>query len=168
MNSSSPARSSKFRYFLISLMRSAKLRFLLISLFAFLPNSFAAELDNGFIVVQQADLNWDESSTNVQQRVLYGDPAEAGFYIIRVRFPAGGSSRPHHHSTDRFVTVIEGTWHAGTDTSHDMNETVAIPAGGFMIHPAGAVHYDGSREGPVVVEIRGMGPVNTTSVEISR
>jgi hypothetical protein len=47
-----------------------------------------------------------------------------------------------------------------------MAATTPIPAGGFMLHPAGAVHYDGSRGGPVVVEIRGFGPVSTTSVDI--
>lgn len=144
-----------------------KFRPALIALVMLFPTSFAIEMPDGFSVVQIGDMNWDESSSNVQQRVLYGDPSEEGFYVIRVRFPDGGSSRPHYHSTDRFVTVIEGIWNAGIDASHDMTATVAIPAGGFMIHPAGGVHYDGSRSGPVVVEIRGMGPVNTTSVEIT-
>ncbi len=93
-------------------------------------------------------MKWDESSDRVQQKILYGNPADEGLYIIRVRFPAGGTSRPHFHSQDRFVTVIEGVWNAGTDASHDMTATTPIPAGGFMLHPAGAVHYDGSRGGP--------------------
>ncbi len=131
-----------------------------------LPNSFAEKLAGGFEIVQLADMKWDESSDRVQQKVLYGNPSEEGLYIIRVRFPAGGTSRPHYHSQDRFVTVIEGTWNAGLDASHDMTKTTPIPSGGFMMHPAGAVHYDGSRGGPVVVEIRGFGPVTTTSVEI--
>lgn len=126
----------------------------------------AAELEGGFEIVQLADMNWDEDSDRVQQRILYGDPAEEGLYIIRLRFPAGATSRPHFHSTDRFITVIEGTWNAGIDASHDMSATTPIPAGGYMMHPAGAVHYDGSRGGPVVVEIRGFGPVTTTSVDI--
>lgn len=142
---------------------------LLVGLLA-LPNaaliSRAAELEGGFEIVQLNEMNWDESSDRVQQRILYGDPAEEGFYIIRLRFPAGATSRPHYHSTDRFITVIEGTWNAGVDASHDMTATTPIPAGGYMLHPAGAVHYDGSRGGPVVVEIRGFGPVVTTSVDI--
>lgn len=130
------------------------------------PASFAAQLEGGFEIVQLADMEWDETSDRVQQRVLYGNPSEEGLYIIRVRFPAGGTSRPHFHSQDRFVTVIEGTWNAGIDASHDMSNTTPIPAGGFMMHPAGAVHYDGSRGDAVVVEIRGFGPVTTTSVDI--
>ena len=130
------------------------------------PTSFAVELAGGFEIVQLADMSWDEPSDRVQQKVLYGNPAEEGLYIIRVRFPDGGTSRPHFHSQDRFVTVIEGMWNAGIDASHDMTITTPIPAGGYMMHPAGAVHYDGSRGGPVVVEIRGFGPVSTTGVDI--
>lgn len=130
------------------------------------PTSFAVELAGGFEIVQLADMSWDEPSDRVQQKVLYGNPAEEGLYIIRVRFPDGGTSSPHFHSQDRFVTVIEGTWNAGIDASHDMTITTPIPAGGYMMHPAGAVHYDGSRGGPVVVEIRGFGPVSTTGVDI--
>ncbi|MDO7672501.1 MAG: hypothetical protein MUQ42_03670, partial [OM182 bacterium] len=46
------------------------------------PTSFAAELAGGFEIVQLADMSWDESSDRVQQKVLYGNPAEEGLYII--------------------------------------------------------------------------------------
>ena len=42
--------------------------------------------------------------------------------------------------------------------------TVPLQAGSFMIHPAGAIPYDGSRDGEVIVEIRGIGPVITEFV----
>lgn len=129
----------------------------------FTPVLFAAD-ENGFVIVQLKDIEWDVNSNRVQSRILQGNPSEEGLYIMRIRFPAGQSSSPHFHSQDRFVTVIEGTWYAGTDASHDMNKTTPIPAGGFMKHPAGAVHYDGAKDAAVVVEIRGMGPVTTTQV----
>ena len=145
-----------------------KLSRLLLPLFMLLmPLCFAADSDKGFVIVQLADIEWDETSTQTQQKILYGDPSKEGLYVIRVRFPPGGSSTPHYHTQDRFVTVIEGVWNAGTDASHDMSKTTPIPAGGFMMHPAGAVHYDGSRGEAVVVEIRGMGPVTTEQVEIT-
>ena len=69
---------------------------------------------------------------------------------------------------DRHVTVVEGTWYAGSDASHYMSRATPITPGGFMIHPAGAVHFDGANhEAPVIVEIRGMGPVVTEAVAIS-
>lgn len=101
------------------------LQSLLIASLLALPStalmSRAAELEGGFEIVQLSDMNWDEGSERVQQRILYGDPAEEGFYIIRLRFPAGATSRPHFHSTDRFITVIEGTWNAGDrcESRHD-------------------------------------------------
>ena len=42
------------------------------------PASFAAELAGGFEIVQLADMSWDQSSDRVQQKVLYGNPAEEG------------------------------------------------------------------------------------------
>lgn len=126
------------------------------------------EIEQGFVIIKASDLDWDENSNELQQKVIYGDPSKEGLYILRARFPAGVTSLPHFHSQDRYVSVIEGTWYAGTDTSHDINRTTEIPAGGFMIHPAGAVHFDGANhEAPVIVEIRGMGPVVTEAVAIS-
>lgn len=124
--------------------------------------------EQGFEIIQVDEFNWDLNSTELQQIVIHGDPSEEGLYILRARFPAGVTSIPHTHNQDRFVSVIEGTWYAGTDASHDINRTTRIPAGGYMLHPAGAVHYDGANhEAPVIVEIRGMGPVVTETVPIT-
>lgn len=140
---------------------------LFISLLVFTCfSSSGAEMVDDFVIIQPDDIVWDESLHEVQRKVIYGDPNQEGLYIMRVRFWPGGSSMPHYHTQDRFVTVMEGTWCAGTDASHDMEKTTCIPPGGFMIHPAGAVHYDGSKGGPVVVEIRGFGPVATEYVDI--
>lgn len=123
----------------------------------------AATDEQGFVILQHAELDWGPDLSKTKTIVLHGDPAAAGFYIIRIRFPAGASSRPHSHSHDRFITVIQGTWYAGRGANYDMNDTVAIKPGGFMKHPAGAVHFDGAKDEAVIVEIRGMGPVTTTS-----
>ncbi len=138
-----------------------KFRYLVSLLLLCIPVSFAVEI-NGFTIIQASDLEWDESSNRLQSHVLYGNPSEEGFYIIRVRFPAGASTNPHYHSQTRYVTVIEGIWYTGMDDTKDLDETLAISVGGFMIHPAGAIHYDAAKEVPAIVEIRGMGPVTTT------
>ncbi|MGA1742299.1 MAG: cupin domain-containing protein [Pseudohongiellaceae bacterium] len=137
----------------------------LVNSFSFMSGS----MHEGFEILQADEIKWDESSNVLQQVVIHGNPNEEGLYILRARFPAGVTSLPHFHSQDRFVTVIEGTWYAGTDASHDINRTMAIPAGGYMVHPAGSVHFDGANsEAPVIVEIRGMGPVVTEAVPIMR
>tara|TARA_R110000772_G_scaffold34492_5_gene83613 strand:+ start:1556 stop:2008 length:453 start_codon:yes stop_codon:yes gene_type:complete len=146
-----------------------KLRFLLSVLGLLIItvlNSTAAEMEPGFVITQPGEIEWEENSQSVQRKIILGDPAEEGFYVYRARFPAGVTSEPHFHTMDRSVTVIEGTWYAGTDASHDMSKTTAVSAGGHMFHPAGAVHYDGSRGEAAVVEIKGMGPVDTVYVDV--
>ena len=130
-------------------------------------SSLAAEI-GPFTYVQADDLVWDENSTEIQRQNLYGSQDQEGLYVYRARFPKGVMGRPHFHSMERHITVIEGTWYAGTDASYDINNATPIAPGGFMIHPAGAVHFDGSLDGPVVVEIKGIGPVTTTYVDIER
>jgi quercetin dioxygenase-like cupin family protein len=122
----------------------------------------AATDEHGFVIIQNDELDWGPDLTRIKTIPLQGDPNAEGLYVIRIRFPAGNASPPHFHSHDRFITVIQGTWWVGRGAKYDMNTTVPIKAGGFMKHPAGAVHYDGAKDEPVIVEIRGMGPVTTT------
>ena len=37
---------------------------------------------------------------------------------------------------------------------------------GFMFHPKGLHHYDGAKDEETIVEIMGMGPVDTTPTEV--
>jgi hypothetical protein len=45
--------------------------------------------------------------------------------------------RPHWHPNARYVTVLQGTWYAGTGDDFDVKHAVPMPAGSFMVHPAG-------------------------------
>jgi quercetin dioxygenase-like cupin family protein len=96
--------------------------------------------------------------------VLFGNPDKPGPYVLRIRFDKDVRSPPHSHDQDRFITVIEGTWHFGVGASGRCGGTKPLPAGSFAYHPKGAVHYDGSCGEPVTVEIRGEGPVTTDFV----
>ncbi|MEX1033686.1 MAG: cupin domain-containing protein [Cellvibrionaceae bacterium] len=146
-------------------MKKTRTALLFVACFCLGSFVWAAEDGQGFVIIQKDDTGLDERAGNrIKSYLLHGDPSKEGLYIMRIRFPAGQASRPHHHDQDRFITVIEGTWHVGTDQVFDMDQTVPIKAGGFMKHPAGAVHFDGAKDEAVVVEIRGMGPVKTTSV----
>jgi quercetin dioxygenase-like cupin family protein len=128
-------------------------------------SSLAADV-GPFTVVQLVEFEWDENSTGIQRVNVFNSPQQEGLYVYRVRFPEGASTMPHYHSMDRIVTVIEGTWYAGSDASYDMSTATPITPGGYMIHPAEEIHFDGAVDGHVVVEIKGIGPVTTTDVEI--
>ena len=50
----------------------------------------------------------------------------------------------------------------------DPAKTTPIKAGGFMLHPAGFHHWDGAKDQEVIVQIIGMGPVQTVNTEVKR
>ncbi len=104
-------------------------------------------------------------ASTVQMNV-FGDPAKPGLYAIRRRFKPGEMSRPHYHDQDRLVTVIKGTWYTGEGDVFDAAKTTPVKMGGFMFHPAGLHHFDGAKGEEVIVQIIGMGPVQTTNTEV--
>ncbi len=97
---------------------------------------------------------------------VFGDQGQPGMYVYRNRFAPGVTSRPHYHDQDRWVTVIKGTWWTGEGDVFQPDKMVPIKEGGMMYHPAGFHHYDGAKDGEVIVQIMGMGPVKTVQTEV--
>ncbi len=130
----------------------------------------AQDEDPGFIFLQEDEVELESRAGgfNVRSKVIVGNPDEEGIYVMRIEFGPDVTSPPHYHDQDRFITVISGVWGFGRGPSGDCDETVPMTEGAFVMHPKGAVHYDGSCNGePVVVQIIGMGPVKTTRLEAS-
>jgi quercetin dioxygenase-like cupin family protein len=139
---------------------------LLLSMFIFLPIANAAVDADGFVRINPDEIVYTGGGENAPAiAVLAGDPEKEGFYLLRAKFAPGVMSSPHYHQTDRHVTVISGTWYTGTGREFDRENTVPLGPGSYMMHPAGAVHYDGSKEGEVIVEIKGIGPASTVRLE---
>jgi hypothetical protein len=61
--------------------------------------------------------------------------------------------------------VMGGTMSIGADASGDKAKTVAVPKGGFIRDIAQGVHYDGSGNDPMWIQIAGVGPTATTNVD---
>ena len=121
-----------------------------------------------FVRITPEAVHWVDipQGHGAQLAVLLGDPDKPGPYVIRVRFPPHVMDRPHWHPKDRYVTVLQCTWYAGTGTTFDVARATALPAGSFMLHPAHAAHWDGSATSePVIVQITGEGPGTTTLVD---
>jgi quercetin dioxygenase-like cupin family protein len=135
-------------------------------MFVFLPIANAAVDADGFVRINPDEIVYSGGGENAPAiAVLAGDPEKEGFYLLRAKFAPGVMSSPHYHSTDRHVTVISGTWYTGTGREFDRENTVPLGPGSYMMHPAGAIHYDGSRDGEVIVEIKGVGPASTVRLE---
>ncbi len=121
-----------------------------------------------FVTVRPDQIVWRPvpNSHGVMSALMAGDPGKPGVYVIRVRFPPHVMDRPHTHSQDRHVTVIEGNWVAGTGARFDPGAATPMPAGSYMLHPAGGIHWDGSNsDSAAVVQIIGMGPVTSQDVD---
>ena len=105
-------------------------------------------------------------SHGVESALIAGNPSQPGTYVIRVKFPPHVMDRPHRHNRDRHVTVLQGRWFAGTGPDFAPGAAVALPAGSYMFHPAGGVHWDGSNsDDTVIVQIIGEGPVASEDVD---
>ena len=53
----------------------------------------------------------------------------------------------------------------GTGTTFDPAGTTPVPAGTFVTHFGKQVHYDGAKDGEVVLLITGDGPATSTRVD---
>ncbi len=141
--------------------------FVFIVIFAASFAAQSASADEVFKILSADDLVWHpvEGTGGVQVALIVGHPEQEGAYIIRAKFPPGVMSPPHWHDQERLVTVISGTWHFGMNASGTCKGTVPLAPGSFAVHPKGAIHYDGSCSGEVVVQISGPGPVVTELAE---
>ena len=112
------------------------------------------------------DVAWVDSTTfpGLQSAVLYGDPDKPGPYAVRNRFSPGSFSRPHFHPNDRLIVVLSGTWWVGTGEKFDPESTKPMPAGSFVVHHAGKIHYDGAKNEACEVLIYGIGPATATRI----
>ena len=130
-------------------------------------NLIAAGSEAETISISAIDkLEWQDypGLPGVKFVVLAGNPREAGVYVIRAKFAPHTMSQPHWHPEARYVTVVKGTWWAGTGDKFDPDSTTPVPAGGFAIHMPGKVHYDGAKDEEVIVQIIGIGPSGTNVV----
>ena len=152
--------------------RSAALACGLIGGCALIALSAPATTDErGFVRIAPEEVQWKPApfGLGAQTATLQGDPSKPGIYVQRVKFPPHVMTRPHWHPGDRHVTVIKGTWYAGTGEKFDPAQATPLKPGSYMLHPAKAVHWDGSAgDEEVIVQIIGDGPAATTPIDPSQ
>ena len=138
----------------------------LASLFIALGPMQAAQLDPKAINIQlPKEIKWVATAGGSEQAVLVGDPSKPGLYIVLTKWLPNRNSRPHSHPNDRFITVLKGTWWVNTGSNYDPAGMKPVPAGSYVVHYGGQIHYDGAKDEEVILEIVGMGPANSTSGE---
>ena len=142
------------------------------SLLILASGTYTAQSDESiaeFVHFQSVDVPYepDPEISELGYVVLSGNPEETGIYVIRLKIPPGLELfPPHYHDQDRFITVISGTWAFGRGDSGTCEDTIPLTAGAYVMHPKGAVHFDGScSEETVEVQIIGHGPVDTIWID---
>ena len=131
------------------------------------PAGYAADRDrNAVDVTPPGAIKWvrNAAGTN-EQAILFGDPSKPGPYVARIKWFPGNMSRPHFNPNDRFFVVISGTWWMGTGEKFDPESTVPAPAGSYVIHYGGKVHYDGAKSEETIIQVWGIGPATSTPAE---
>jgi hypothetical protein len=137
-----------------------------IGMVLLLGSSTAADLNPAALAYKLPNqITWSTEANGAQQAVLAGDPTKPGLYVVLTKWTAHQMSRPHFHPNDRFITVISGTWWVGTGSKYDPDSTVPMPPGTFVKHFGKQIHYDGAKDGDVVLEIVGEGPATATPAE---
>jgi quercetin dioxygenase-like cupin family protein len=121
-------------------------------------------------IVTPSDIQWvpvPGYPPGYARMMLEGKAGEPGAHTYRVRLPAGFRAEPHTHPADEQVTVLQGPWQLGLGESFDTSRLKALPAGSFVIIPAGTPHFI-STENEAIVQVHGVGPVSFTVVSSKR
>jgi quercetin dioxygenase-like cupin family protein len=128
-----------------------------------LPVSMAVA-NESVIMLTPDEIEWEAVTEGPQSVVLYGDPAAQDMFAIRVRAPEGASLSAHTHSVREVLTVVSGTLRIGVGTEPDKAEGKMLPAGSFVVLPAGTPHYVFVEEDSVA-QITTTGPWGRTFVD---
>ncbi len=102
---------------------------------------------------------------------LYGGLDTPGPYLVLMKWYPGYMSAPHSYATDRLSLVLSGTWWVNSGADFDPDQTVPVPAGGFVRRVAHTPHYDGVKRDakqPAVIALFGIAPVDLTLVDPSK
>ncbi len=123
---------------------------------------------NRHVVIDPKDIHWTPAGQGLALATLEGNPDRAGAtYTILLRLAPGQWIQPHHHPNDKRIVVISGRLLMGMGSALDSAAARVLPAGGFVLVPAGSNHYEGAA-GETVLLMSGMGPLKTIYVKSGR
>ena len=105
---------------------------------------------------------------SVETVPVFGATDKPGLYVVLIKWHPGFMSAPHTYVTDRLCFVISGTWWVNSGEIFEPENTVPVPAGGFVRRVAHTPHYDGVRKdgkNPAVIGIFGQAPIEFKLVD---
>jgi len=130
--------------------------------------SLAEGNKKGIVAITANEVRWFTPpyyNDGRQRAHLFDDSSQGGTWIDRVKIPSGARVLAHTHPRDELATVIEGNWCVGEGAKFDAGKLKCYPAGTFVFIPAGVPHFVATKEGPVVVQLTGIGRWQTDYLE---
>lgn len=112
----------------------------------------------GKIILAPDQLQWKQGPPSLptsKVAVLEGNPEKKGFFVMRIRLPAGTKIPAHTHGNVERVTVISGSINLAMGDVQK-NPTV-LPVGSYFSLPAGTVHNAWVNE-ETILQIATTGP----------
>jgi anti-sigma factor ChrR (cupin superfamily) len=145
-------------------MRRVALALAIVGLVAIVP--VLAQQMQQHAVSTPDTLKWVEPPTfpGARLAVVYGNPAQEGPFVYRVRMPANYKIAPHFHKADENVTVLAGTFFIGMGEKFDQGSGKEMPVGGFAHVPATHRHFAWAGNQETIVQVHGAGPTDITFV----
>ena len=148
-------------------MKTALPRLIAAVAVACVASTAPAHTMEGVNTVLPQDIKWGPAPAmlpaGAEAAVLFGDPSKEGYFVLRLKFPAGYSVAPHTHPVDEVVTVISGTFYKGMGETADRRKAQPLPAGSFFALPPGKAHYVFMQE-ETVIQISTKGPWGLTYI----
>ncbi len=117
----------------------------------------------GVTTVTPEALSWQpvEGDPEVRMAVLYGNPAEAGHYIVRLKLPPSWAGRPHTHGDTELITIHSGMCYIAHGDALTREAAKKLSPGALMAMPAGTKMRAFTGEDGCVADVEGQGPLTT-------
>jgi quercetin dioxygenase-like cupin family protein len=117
--------------------------------------------ESGIRTIKPGSVTLSPQKAGPSSAFVLGSAQQSGLYVITALYPFGLKSKPHIHPDQRVMTVISGTFYAGTGDRFDESKVQALPPGSILIIPPNTLHWGWAKDGDVVVQEVGVGPTGT-------
>lgn len=110
------------------------------------------------VILMPDDLEWKEGPSalpSAKMAVLEGDPKKKGFFVIRIKLPAGTKIPPHVHENVERVTVMSGKFNLAMGDKAE--NPMVLPTGSYFSLPPRNVHNAWVDE-DTIIQIATTGP----------
>ncbi len=110
-------------------------------------------------IIEPETLHWSPTPVpGVKGTTIVGNPRATGLYVVLAKYERGVKAPPHTHPDQRVVTVLSGTFYAGTGAEFDEANARPLRPGAIIVIPANAPHYGWAKDGEVIIQEVGVGP----------